>query len=288
MPRVGRQNGFKSGLAAVHEIGAGAAVAGSVSGRLAAYMYAVGTGQDFVTFNAMIISQVNQLLAHDPLFAAEIVLVALAIAAAIGGIFGFLSSYPAIKLREDYLGMLLLAVAQFFQIFLRAYTPLVGGTQGIFVPNPYAYFGSYQGVVAAIAMVVFAVAVFAYSERVSRSPLGRMLKSVRDNEDAARALGKDDVSVRRNVLIVASAFAGIAGAMVTFYSGAVGVDTWTRFAWTFWPWLIVIIGGASNNVGVALGALFFTDCVSLPSMLSSAGPPRIQRITATMSFSQSM
>jgi branched-chain amino acid transport system permease protein len=242
-------------------VAGGAAVAGTISGRLAAFIYGINTHNDFITFNSQIIVQVNQLLVSDPVFVVEMVLLSLVIAAIIGGAFGYLSSYPAINLREDYLGMLLLAVGNFFQIFLRAWSPLVGGTQGILVPAPFAYFASlgpgYRDLAAAVVMGVFCVAVYVYAERVVRSPLGRMLKAVRDNEDAARALGKNDVAVRRNILIVASALSGMAGALVTFYSGAVGADTWTRYAWTFWPWLIVIIGGASNNVGVALGAFFF-------------------------------
>lgn len=243
-------------------VAGGAAVAGSISGRLAASVFAINTHGDFVTFNSQIIQQVNVLLASDPVFTVEMVLLSLVIAALIGAVFGYFSSYPAIRLREDYLGMLLLAVAQFFQIFLRGWSPLVGGTQGILVPDPFSYFTElgtgYRDLAAAAVISLFAVLVYLYVERVARSPLGRMLKAIRDNEDAAKALGKDDVAVRRNVLIVASAICGMAGALVTFYSGAVGADTWTRFAWTFWPWLIVIIGGAGNNAGVALGALFFT------------------------------
>jgi len=60
------------------------------------------------------------------------------------------------------------------------------------------------------------------------------------------------------VIIVASAISGVAGALLTFYVGSVGSETWTRIEWTFWIWVIVIIGGAANNAGVALGALSFT------------------------------
>ena len=243
-------------------VAGGASVAGSLSGRLAASVYGISTRGDFITFNAQIITQVSNRLASDPIFSVEIVLLSLMIAAVIGAAFGYLSSYPAIRLREDYLGMLLLAVAQFYQIFLRGFGPLVGGTQGIFVPDPYAYFASLgigvRDLAAAVVISLFAVAVYFYAERVARSPLGRTLRAVRDNEDASRALGKNDSSVRRKVLVIASAMAAMAGALVTFYSGSVGADTWSRFAWTFWPWLIVVIGGAANNLGIALGALCFT------------------------------
>ena len=260
-------------------VAGGAAVAGSFSGRLAAYVYGINTHGDFITFNARIITQVNNLIASDPVFATELVLLSLLIAALIGAVFGYLSSYPAIRLREDYLGMLLLAVAQFFQIFLRGFGPLVGGTEGIFVPDPYAYFASLgigvRDLVAAAVISVFAVLVFFFAEKVARSPLGRTMRAVRDNEDASRALGKDDASVRRKVLVVASAIAGMAGALVTFYYGSVGADTWSRFAWTFWPWLIVIIGGAANNAGIALGALFFTALFKGLAQIQIVLPPSV-------------
>lgn len=243
-------------------IAGGAAFAGSISGRLAAYFFSVDTRGDFITFNAQIITQVDKFIASDPIFVAELLLLSLLIAAGIGALLGYLASYPAIRLREDYLGMLLLGAAQFFQIILRTYEPLIGGSQPIFVPDPY-YFWAEAGpglrdLANAVVVSVFAVFVYIYMERVARSPLGRTLRAIRDNEDASRALGKDDAAVRRNVLMVASAIAGIAGALFTFYTASIAYDTWTRFAWTFWPFLIVIIGGAGNNAGVALGAFFFT------------------------------
>jgi branched-chain amino acid transport system permease protein len=243
-------------------VAGGAAFSGSISGRLAAYVLGVSTHGDFITFNPTIILKVNSLLPSNVTFVVVMFVLALAIGAGIGGLFGYLASFPALRLREDYLGMLLLGVAQFFQVVMQTYTPLTGGDQNIAVPNPYIYFTNlgtgYYSLVTAVVMAVFAVFVFYYAERVARSPLGRTLKAVRESEDAARALGKDDAAIRRNVLIVASAIAGIAGALYTFQIGTVTYDTWTRFAWTFWPFLIVIIGGVGNNVGVAVGALFFT------------------------------
>ncbi|MDA4124299.1 MAG: branched-chain amino acid ABC transporter permease [Thaumarchaeota archaeon] len=242
-------------------IAGGAAFSGSIAGRVAAYAYGIGVNRDFIVFNPSIISGVNARLATDPAFAVQLVIFSLLVAALVGALLGYLSSYPAIRLREDYLGMLLLGAAQFFQVILRTYTPLIGGAQNIEVPDPYVYWSSlgpgYRDLVAALVVSAFAIVVFLYAERVAKSPLGRMLKSVRDNEDAAKALGKDDVAVRRNILIIASAIAGMAGAIFTFYIASVESDNWTRFAWTFWPFLIVIIGGAGNNFGVALGTFFF-------------------------------
>ncbi len=243
-------------------IAGGASFAGSISGRVAAYAFGIGTNQDFIIFNTQIISAVDAKLVANPVFTVGLVILAILVAAGIGALLGYLSSYPAIRLREDYLGMLLLGSGAFFQVFLRTYSPLIGGAQNINVPDPYAYWASlgtgYRDLVAALVVSAFAILVFLYSERVARSPLGRTMKAVRDNEEASRALGKDDAVIRRNILIISSAIAGMAGAIFTFYIASAEYDIWTRFAWTFWPFLIVIVGGAGNNVGVALGTFFFT------------------------------
>jgi len=239
-------------------IAGGAALGGILSGQLAARILGIGANEDYIAFSARIINSVNTQIVNDPLLAAGLLAFSLVIAALIGGALGFLASYPAIRLREDYLGMLLLGMAQFFDVVLRVLTQ----SQPISVPDPF-YYWSTQGsgvetLVDMVVMVVFAIAVYFFIEKVVRSPLGRTLRAVRDNEDASAALGKDNAKIRRNVLIVASALAAMAGALYSFYAGSFEYDTWTRFAWTFWPFLIVIIGGAGNDSGVAVGTFFFT------------------------------
>src|SRR5207247_3261810 len=108
----------------------------------------------------------------------------------------------------------LLASAQFFQIFLGAYAPLIGGTQGISVPNFFGWAGSGIGVrdVAVLGFLsVFAISVFVFVERVARSPLGRTLRAVRDNELASRALERSDVAIRRNVIVRVAVVVGYEG-----------------------------------------------------------------------------
>ncbi len=242
-------------------VAAGAVVAGSVSGRLAAFILGVNTHGNYNGFIAQIITQLDSSLSGNAVLSIEILLLGVLLAAAIGASLGFLTSYPAIRLREDYLGMLLLASAQLFQIFLGGYEPLIGGTQGIEVPNLFGWAGNgieVRDVVVLGFLALFAGLVYFYAERVARSPLGRTLRAVRDNEVAARALGKDDVAIRRNVIIIASAISAMAGALLTFYVGAVNAESWTRITWTFWIWVMLIIGGAANNAGVALGAFSFT------------------------------
>jgi branched-chain amino acid transport system permease protein len=242
-------------------VAAGAAAVGFVCGRLAAFVLGVNTFGDYNGHIQAIIPPLDKLLAANPVVALEILFAGLAIAATIGAVLGLLTSYPAIRLREDYLGMLLLAAAQLFQIFLGGYEPLIGGSIGISVPDFFGWAGNgieVRDVVVLGFVAVFAAVVYLYMERVARSPLGRTLRSIRDNEMASRALGKRDAIMRRNVIIVASAISAMAGALLAFYVGSVTPETWTRITWTFWIWVMLIVGGAGNNAGVALGAFAFT------------------------------
>lgn len=243
-------------------VAGGASVAGAVSGRLATLLLGVDTHGNYIIFNAQAIAgSVNPYLAAHVPQAFLLLLFSLVIAALVGGALGLLASYPAVRLREDYLGMLLLASAQFYQIFLSGFEPLIGGTQGILVPDPYAaWAGAGPGVRDAVAlgvMSLFALLVYVFVERVARSPLGRTLRAIRDSEEASAALGKDNVAIRKKVLMIASAISAMAGALLTFYVGSVGAETWTRIDWTFWPWLMVIMGGVANNTGVVVGSLAF-------------------------------
>jgi len=240
-------------------VAGGAAVAGSISGRLSGFILGVDTS-NYVNRAPLIINNLNSLLAANLFLSIEMLLLGLALAAGVGAVLGFLASYPAIRLREDYLGMLLLASAQFFQILLRGYPPLIGGVIGIEVPDFFGWANTGRGardVVILGVVGLFTVLVYLYFERVARSPLGRTLRAVRDNEVASRALGKDDVAIRKRVIVIASAICGMAGALLTFYVQSVGPDTWSRQSWTFPFWVIIIIGGAANNSGVALGAFTY-------------------------------
>jgi branched-chain amino acid transport system permease protein len=225
----------------------GAAFSGSVAIRAAAWiMHARGdpVGLD----NFIIAANLTTMLQSDIPASVLLIAITMAIGGLIGGILGYISIFPAIRLREDYLAMLLLGGAAFFQIFLANYSPIINGSLGIGIPNFFAWAGSYSTLAATLLIAGFALAVYVYAERLVRSPLGRTLRAMRDNEAASEALGKDTVTIRRNILIIASVITGVAGALYTIYSGV---------TWTFWPWLMVILGGVASNSGVAIGTFVF-------------------------------
>lgn len=241
-------------------VAAGGAIGGAFAYRFAEYVFAIPLHGDDISFNPIIASQINGILSGSILLSIGILLVTLVVAAGFGGLLGFLASYPAIRLREDYLGMLLLASGEFFRIFLIGYYPLIGGSLGVQLPDIFAWSSFTIGLrdqVALLAFGILAVGVYFYVERVGRSPLGRMLRAIRENEVATEALGKDNVSARRRVLIIAAALSAMAGALYSMYLAHVDPDQFQRGVFTFWPWLIVILGGSASNPGVVVGAAAF-------------------------------
>lgn len=91
------------------------------------------------------------------------------------------------------------------------------------------------------------------SERALRSPWGRMMRAIRDNEQAAAAFGKDVVYRHRQVFILGSAVIGIAGAMLVTLDGQFTPGTYQPLRFTFLVWVMVIVGGSGNNFGAVLG-----------------------------------
>ena len=85
------------------------------------------------------------------------------------------------------------------------------------------------------------------------SPWGRMMRAIRDNEEAANAMGKNVVKQHLNIFILGSAVVGIAGAMLITYNGLFTPGSFQPLRFTFLIWVMVIVGGSGNNFGAILG-----------------------------------
>lgn len=254
--------------------------------RIALYVFNLHSTDIFET-SPRFTNIIDARLVSDPLMALELALAMIAIGGLTAGILGYLSSYPAIRLREDYLGMCLLGAAELFSVITAYYQPLVGGPENMAIPDVLTGFGANEKYAALVIFVVFAAAVYIYSERVAKSPLGRTLRAVRDNEVASEALGKDNVAIRRKIIIVASVLSGIAGALWAIYWSQVGVliggdvaSTFPRLLYTFYPFTIVILGGVASNLGVLVGSVALTGIYvltteSIPSLVASVNIPGV-------------
>jgi branched-chain amino acid transport system permease protein len=101
--------------------------------------------------------------------------------------------------------------------------------------------------------VIVLLIVVALSERALNSPWGRMMRAIRDNEDAAEAMGKDVARRHLQIFIIGSAVIGMAGAMLVTLDGQFTPGTYQPLRFTFIIWIMVIIGGSGNNWGSVLG-----------------------------------
>lgn len=91
------------------------------------------------------------------------------------------------------------------------------------------------------------------SEKALRSPWGRMMRAIRDNEVSANAMGKDITARHLQVFVLGSIVVGIAGAMLTTLDGQLTPTAYQPLRFTFLIWVMVIVGGSGNNWGAVLG-----------------------------------
>lgn len=237
-------------------VGAGAFVAAALPGRIIAGI--AGIEGDYIGDNLMVVSQVNAWLVDNAGIGFIIFGFTLVMAALVGGGLGAITSYPALRLRGDYLAITLLAFGESIRIIGNNFPPLVGGTLGVQVPDPLSFVpDEVRFPTASMLLLIMVVVAYIYCERTIRSPLGRSLRAVRDNELAAESLGKDAGRIRMKTIVVASAIAAIAGALYAVYVGSTIAIAYDRASWTFWPFLMILIGGLANNKGVLVGTLLF-------------------------------
>jgi len=100
-----------------------------------------------------------------------------------------------------------------------------------------------------ISLVLILVA----AQLALKSPWGRMMRAIRDNEVAAEAMGKDVTARHLQVFILGSAICGLGGAMMTTLDGLLAPTSYQPLRFTFLIWVMVIVGGSGNNFGAVLG-----------------------------------
>ncbi len=112
---------------------------------------------------------------------------------------------------------------------------------------------------AALFAVVLLILIW-FSEKALKSPWGRMMRAIRDNEVSANAMGKDVKARHLQVFILGSAIVGIAGAMLTTLDGQMTPVAYNPLRFTFVIWVMVIVGGSGNNWGAVLGGFLVWFC----------------------------
>ena len=101
--------------------------------------------------------------------------------------------------------------------------------------------------------MVVVIILLIITQKALYSPWGRMMRAIRDNEEAANAMGKNVVKQHLLIFVLGSAIVGIAGAMMVTYDGLFTPGSYRPMRYTFLIWVMVIVGGSGNNFGAILG-----------------------------------
>ena len=182
---------------------------------------------------------------------------ALAWSAAIvlAAIAGALLATIALRLREDYLAIVTLGFAEVLRLFLLNEAWLTRGANGVTaIPRPlHSRFAAHYDLFY-LALVVGAVAlVYVALERVRRSPFGRVLRAIREDEVVAAVAGKPVFRFKVQAFALGAAVAGLAGVLFAHYLAYVEPNMFLPQEGLF-VWLALILGGSGNHRGALLGS----------------------------------
>ena len=200
----------------------------------------------------------------------------------VGGLLAAIAAWMigkiSLGLRSDYLAIATIGVSEIIIFTIKNEDWLARGVKkviGLPRPVPYEidlqqntnfiYWSQYLGMDVVDASSIFVklcysllfilvlIILYWLCEKALKSPWGRMMRAIRDNEVAAEAMGKDVKSRHLQVFILGSAVCGIAGAMLVTLDGQLTPTNYHPLRFTFIIWVMVILGGAGNNLGSILG-----------------------------------
>lgn len=187
--------------------------------------------------------------------------IALVISSAVGGAVGYGISFITLRLKQEwFLALVLLVGGEILRIVVNGYEPITCGSSGLSgIAQPFSWISDVRlsSIVFMILVLIFAAAAYFYTERLVRSPYGRLLKAIRENDPVARSLGKNVTRVRAQVMLIGSAMAAIAGVLFALNEGFVSTNDYV-VALTLNMWVMVVLGGLGNSKGALLGAFLIT------------------------------
>ena len=189
--------------------------------------------------------------------------------------------FPTLRLRTDYLAIVTLAAAEIVRLVVRSvrYTATLGGTDGLqgfgdafFRLNPFegGFYTPLQFRPNQVWLLVWAWPLVGLCLLVTfllmRSPWGRVVKAVREDEDAVRSLGKNTYWYKMQSLMVGGVFGALAGIVFAMSKQSVNPDDYgTRF--TFTALAIMILGGTARVVGPVVGSVIFIGVLQFLDVL---------------------
>lgn len=162
----------------------------------------------------------------------------------------------SLRLRDDYLAIVTLGFSESLRITIQQEEWLTKGVQGL--PGIPKLFGSLGPGVSDSAQLLLLVAVTALvawgTVRLTRSPLGRLLRAIGDDEPALMALGKNPTRFKVQIFMLGAALAGLAGAFYAHFITYISPEQFVPLV-TFYVWMGLIMGGAGSVRGALGGAV---------------------------------
>ncbi|MGQ9477185.1 MAG: branched-chain amino acid ABC transporter permease [Candidatus Bipolaricaulia bacterium] len=206
-------------------------------------------------------------------------------AAIVCGIVAFLVGFPTLRLREDYLAIATIGIAETIRLVFNNERWLANGPQPLTgLPQPFWHAlvdsglissKNYAYIYLAIVLVVM-ILIYLIIEQIIRSPWGRVLRAIREDEPATQMSGKDIFRFKMQALILGAMIMGIGGALWAHYIRSVDPSMFTPLFATFIMWVMLMLGGSGNNKGAILGAFVVWGIWVGTSFITAELPPALQ------------
>jgi branched-chain amino acid transport system permease protein len=194
------------------------------------------------------------------------------------GVTGWAVAKICIRLKSDYLAMASIGIAEILRMVIVNEDWLTNGSLGITnIPRPFDGLlqGRYADVLYVAIVWLIVGVIFVICNRLYDSPWGRTLRAVRDNEDAARAVGKDVDAFRLQTFVIGAALMGVAGALSAHYFRFLSPEATEPLLITFLTWVMLMAGGSGNNKGAIIGALAVWAIWSMTEILTNRLPAEL-------------
>ncbi len=197
--------------------------------------------------------------------------IGLLIGACVAAFSGVVIGYPAVRLKGDYLALATFGLGVIVYSIAKNWVSLTRGPMGLPGIPGFSILGfGFSEIWSYLLLVsIFVVITIFVIERIVSSPFGRILKSIREDEIASEALGKDTTKYKLLVFIIGAFFAGIAGSLYAHYITFIDPSSFTVME-SITILLMVIFGGMGSISGSVVGAVIL---VVLPELLRFLGMP---------------